>query len=110
MLDGDEEAREDAEHRGRLGKAPNRITIKPEIYIALESQKPKNETVGAELNALRVAILKKVLADTQLQILAGSNGDVFYAGCMTDLARGRTMDGEMGLMLHVTYVFKPSEL
>lgn len=61
-------------------------------------------------NALRVAILKAVLKDTTLQMLVGTNGEVFYSGCMTDLARGRTMDGEMGLMLHITCVFKPTEL
>jgi hypothetical protein len=29
---------------------------------------------------------------------------------MTDLARGRTMDGEIGLKLHITCVFKSTEL
>ena len=117
LLDGDEEARAETEHRGRLGKSPNRVTMKPEIYVVLEQQKPLNTTVGQELNAFRVAILGAVLNDTTLIGdqrasfgLIGSNGELFHAGCVTDLGKDRTMDGQMLIQLHITYTLNPAEL
>jgi hypothetical protein len=110
LLDGDEEARPDTEGRGRPLGAPQRIIIKPEIYIVLTIQKPQNLTVGADLNAMRMKILKAVFTDSTLPTLITANGQIYYAGCVTDLARDRKMEGEMGMMLAVTYPLILSEI
>jgi len=113
MLDSDEEARQETENRGRPMTTTNLVTIKPEIYITIPSQKPQNLTVHNILNDFRIKILKAIFNDNQgtdsLQSLIGANGEIFYAGCATDLARNRPMNGEMGLMLHIKYVFRPGE-
>ena len=110
MLDGDEHASETAFNRGRIGASPNMISLVPEVYISLEARKPDNVNTGEDLSAIRVAILKAVLTDSVLLSLVGGNGEIRYNGCVTDLARGRNIDGEMGLMFAFVYHFKPSEL
>jgi hypothetical protein len=107
LLDGDEEGGRSADHRNRIGASPNLVLMKPEIYFALDDRKPQNENVGQDANAMRVKILKAVLND---QGLTGLCTNVFYAGVITDLARGREMIGQMGLMFEFTYALKPSEL
>ena len=44
------------------------------------------------------------------QSLVGTNGDIRYEGCATALARGRMMEGEMGLSFTFTYVLRPDAL
>jgi hypothetical protein len=46
----------------------------------------------------------------QLAGLVGSSGEVRYEGCATALARGRSMEGEMGVSFSFTYVLRPEEL
>ncbi len=110
LLDADEEARPDADHRGRAAASPNRVELKPEIYIAMDSRKPQNESTGTDLNKFRAAVLKAVLTDVDLAGLAGGSDNLFYMGLVSDLARGRAMEGEMGLMIIITYPFRPKEL
>ena len=38
------------------------------------------------------------------------DGDIRYEGCATALARGRSMEGEMGVSFSFTYVLRPEEL
>jgi hypothetical protein len=104
LLDGDEESQERARDRGRIGRSPNLVTLRPEVYVALDPAKPHNLVTGQRLNEFRGMILAAVLTDATLQDLVGTNGEVFYAGCITDLARGRSMEGEMGLVFAFTYV------
>jgi hypothetical protein len=111
LLDGDEKADEKAREKGRITAYPNTVVMDPEVYVALESgRKPQNEGVGQDLNAFRVAIIKRVLTDTVLRDLVGSNGEIFYGGCMTDLARNREMNGEIGLIFMFRYVLNPNDL
>lgn len=107
LLDGDEEARRDSDQRQRIAAAPNLVTLKPEIYFALENRKPQNDQVGEDSNAIRAKILKAVLND---QSLTGLCQNVFYTGCISDLAKGREMQGQMGLAIEFTYYLKPAEL
>lgn len=107
LLDGDEESRRDADARGRLAASPNRVVLKPEIYIALDSRKPNNENIGQDLNAFRAKVLKAILQDVTV---TGLCENVFYAGLISDLAKDRTMDGQMGLAIEFTYFLKPAEL
>jgi hypothetical protein len=109
LLDGIEDARDDLRGRGRPSHTPNVIIMRPEIYIALRPQLD-NEGVGEELNALRGAILKLILTDATLAGLHTRNGEIFYNGCLTDLAQNEPMDGLMSLLLLIAYPFMPEEL
>lgn len=112
LLDADEVADTrpfDKAKRG-LAQAPNLMRLSPEIIITLRDSKPPNPNVGQELNQFRVSILAAVLFDDALNSLVGTNGEIQYRGCETDLGRGRTMQGEMAIALTFVYFFNPSDL
>jgi hypothetical protein len=108
ILDADEAA-DDGDPSGmtRRPNAPRRVAMTPELYVMLGA---KPEKIGTELNIFRAAILKALLTDAALASLVGTNGDIRYEGCATALARGRVMEGEMGLSFTFTYVLRPDEL
>ena len=108
ILDADEAA-DDGDPSGmtRRSNAPRRVGMTPELYVMLGA---KPEHIGTELNIFRAAIIKAVLTDTTLTVLVGTNGDVRYEGCATALARGRMMEGEMGLSFTFAYVLRPDAL
>jgi hypothetical protein len=110
MLDADEIADERPFAQGRITAFANRMIMTPEIYVALKDQKPDNLTAGQLLNGFRVAIIKAVMTDAELKDLVGSNGEIRYEGCVTDLARGRTMAGEILIRFAFVYVLNPSQL
>lgn len=107
MMDGDEEGKRDADGRGRSAVSPNRVILKPEIYVILQVSKPRNEGVGPSLNAFRALVLKALLTSTAITDLCES---VFYAGCITDLAQNRKMEGQFGLSIEFTYLLRPNDL
>lgn len=86
------------------------MRMTPEIYVVLDVRKPANANVGEDLNLARAAILAAVFTDGQLQGIVGSNGGISYDGCVTDLARNRTMQGQLGLSITFTYPLFPGEL
>lgn len=86
------------------------MRMTPEIYIVLDVRKPNNKMVGEDLNAVRAAVLNLVMHDQALQQLTGSNGAITYDGCVTDLARNRVMQGQMGLSITFIYPFIPDDL
>lgn len=106
ILDADENAA-DSDPNGRSSRSPRFVTMTPEVYIVLGA---KPENVGTEINVLRARWLKAVLSDTSLSAIVGSNGDVRYEGCATSLARGRNMEGELGVSISFTYVLRPDDL
>ena len=106
ILDADETA-DDADPSHRPARSPRRVAMTPEIYLLLGA---KPEHVGPEINALRAKFIKAVLTDSELLALVGSNGDIRYEGCATSLARGRNMEGEMGISFSFSYVLRPEEL
>lgn len=106
ILDADEAA-DDADPISRPPRSPRRVAMTPEIYILLGA---KPEDLGTAINALRVRLVKAVLTDEPLRTIIGSNGEVRYEGCATALARGRSMEGEMGVSFSFTYVLRPEEL
>jgi hypothetical protein len=106
ILDADETA-DDADPSSRPSRAPRRVAMTPEIYILLGA---KPEELGSVINALRARFVKSILGDSQLGSIVGTNGDIRYDGCATALARGRSMEGEMGVSFSFTYVLRPEEL
>lgn len=89
--------------------SPQIMRMTPEIYVVLDVRKPQNKNVGEDLDAVRAAIVNLVLADSQLPTLVGQMGQIIYDGCVTDLARNRTMRGQMGLSFTFVYPFIPGE-
>lgn len=86
------------------------MRMTPEIYIVLPVRKPRNVNVGTDLNTARAAILDLVLHDKALSTITGPNGGITYDGCVTDMARNRTMKGQMGLSFTFSYPLIPGEL
>ena len=106
ILDADEAA-DDTDPGSRPARSPRRVAMTSEIYILLGA---KPEELGSVINALRARFVKSVLGDSQLGSIVGTNGDIRYEGCATALARGRSMEGEMGVSFSFTYVLRPEEL
>lgn len=107
IFDADEAALEIDRGLNHNGRSPNLIRMQPEIYLLLGE---KSETVGTAINAFRRDFLARVLTDSALVNLCGTNGGVRYGGCATGLARGRNMEATMGIILQVTYPLIPAEL
>lgn len=111
LLDADEIAREaPPQQRGRLTMAPNLVDMSPEIYVVMDQREPQNASIGEDMNTLRIAIMKAIMSDDQLAAILGSNGDIQYNGCETDMASGRSLEGQMHIRMTFTYVLRPSEL
>ena len=111
ILDGDEikDPRVLEMPSGRnLPVSPSLVRMTPEIYIVLDVREPLNINVGEDLNTARAALLNLVLHDATLSQIVGANGQIVYGGCVTDLARNRTMKGQMGIMLTFVYPFIPN--
>ena len=106
ILDADDAA-DDADPSSRPSRAPRRVAMTPEIYILLGA---KSEDLGTAINTLRARLVKAILMDPSLLTILGSSGDARYEGCATALARGRSMEGEMGVSFSFTYVLRPEEL
>lgn len=113
LLDGDEVSdprfRQAAQGR-QAGIPPQIMRMTPEIYVVLDVRKPHNKNVGEDLSIARVAIMKAILGDKTLSTIVGANGSIYYDGCITDLARNRTMQGQMGLSFTYTYPWLPGEV
>lgn len=107
LLDADEirDSRQLQPNPGsQMTRMPAQIMkMTPETYIVLDTRPVGNENFGKDLNTTRLAILNLVMTDEQLWRIVGSNGNIVYDGCVTDLARNRTMKGQMGLSFTFTY-------
>ena len=86
------------------------MRMTPEIYVVLDVRKPNNKNVGEDLNKARLAILGTILTDKTLWTMVGDNGQISYDGSVTDLARNRTMKGELGVSITFVYPLIPGEL
>lgn len=114
LLDGDETA-DPRYQRPAVGRdlttvPPQMMKMTPEIYVVLDVRKPQNKNVGEDLSVARGAILKAIILDKTLYQICASNGQIIYDGCVTDLARNRTMQGQMGMSFTFSYPFVPGEL
>lgn len=107
LMDGDEVSRLDGDRRGRQRMSPELITLKPQIFIVLKNRKPKNVLTGEDLNAYRIAIIRAIAQDVELLELVGTNGNLAYNGCETDLKSGQLAEGQMKLDFLITYVLDP---
>lgn len=119
VLDGDEAPV--LTHGGRgnraqngiaMGMTPQIMLMKPELYLLLTEQRPTNEeeekNVGTQLNEKRRLFIKAIAADDELIMLLGSNGNMIYNGCVTDLKSGMALSGQMRIDMNLTYTFHPT--
>jgi hypothetical protein len=114
LLDGDEvpdpNIKQIPQGRETNVFSPQIMRMSPEIYVVLDVRKPANLNVGEDLSIARAAILKAIMLDGNLHKIVGSHGKIVYDGCVTDLARNRTMQGQMGLLVSFVYPFIPGEI
>jgi hypothetical protein len=108
MFDGAEGLNENAaspgEHRGGGGHV---LTMRPPIGIALSGTP---ETIGTELNKMRVKFIKAITTDAALLSICGRNGRIRYEGLTSEIAAGRAVEGESFLLFAISYPLIPSEL
>lgn len=107
ILDADE-VRDPTKLQPQRGNTEARMPVQvmkmtPEIYVVLDGRGVQNENVGKDLNTARLRILNAIFADQQLQEIVGANGGISYDGCVTDLARNRTMKGQLGISVTFSY-------
>jgi hypothetical protein len=112
LLDGDEvsDPRLPPAPGRMLPPGPKLMRMTPEVYVVLDVRKPHNLNVGEDLNTARAAILLLLLTDKTLMEICGSNGQIIYDGSVTDLARNRTMRGQLGISITFVYPFVTGEL
>lgn len=110
LLDGDEQERNPRVGRnvtGRQAMTPVMMTMRPQVFVVLKNKKPANDGQGTLLNTVRTAIIQAIANDATLQTLVGSNGDMVYNGCETDMKSGAGLDGQARMDFSLTYPFDP---
>lgn len=92
-------------------RGPQIMLLTPQIfYIPVPTENPKNDGVGSNLSAMRVAMIKKVMQDGTLQDLLGDNGYVEYRGMETDMQTGAEVKGQFRMDFAFAYVFNFNKL
>jgi hypothetical protein len=115
LLDGDEfpvlthGGRQNRARSGRMMMlTPSIMQLRPELYVLMPEDRPTNQDIGPALNQKRVDLCKAIAEDEQLIMLLGSNGNIIYNGCATDLKSGSALTGQMRLDFYYNYTFFPS--
>jgi hypothetical protein len=107
VLDGDEESNE---AQNRPSNSPTIVQMTPEIIIAQQA-----DEVGSDLTTLRRELIKRVLADNELNNLIAKssprgNGAIRYLGCQTDLGWMRSLHGALRAQFMFKYTLRPDDL
>lgn len=112
LLDGREQPRVRTEGHAYGTRIPGTIvTLMPEVWIVLmPKENVTNAGVGEELSAYRVKIVRDIVLDDTLIAIVGSNGEIEYRGCETDMQSGGLLEGQMRLDFGLTYALIPGEL
>jgi hypothetical protein len=110
LLDGDESERPPRVGRnvaGRQAMLPVMMAMKPQVFVLMDTRLPQNVDIGPDLNAFRTAIIDAIANDATLLTLVGTNGDIVYNGCETDLKSGSPLDGQARLDFTLAYFLDP---
>jgi hypothetical protein len=107
LLDGDESTTLAGDRRGRVKMSPVMVTMRPQVFVVLKLQSPKNETVGPLLNKYRGMFIHGFATDTALLSLIGDNGDISFDGMITDMKTGMPMEGEAQLNFAIRCFLNP---
>lgn len=111
LMDGDEQERTPRVGRnltGRGAMTPVMMTLRPQIFVVMDTRLPQNASIGTDLNAIRTALIEALAGDATLLSLVGSNGDIVYNGLETDLKSGSSLDGQARLDFSITYPLDPN--
>jgi hypothetical protein len=100
VLDGDEQIPDMGARLAGKIKAARLVTMSAEVHI-LQDGEPA--TLGSELNALRVAVIRAILDDATLASIVGANGAIDPVGCSVGFAQGTRLQGELALVVRFTY-------
>lgn len=112
LLDGREAPRVRTEGHAYGRRPPGTIvTLMPEVWVVLmPKENVTNEGIGEELSAFRVKVVGAIVNDDTLIAIVGSNGEIEYRGCETDMQSGGLLEGQMRMDFGLTYTLLPDEL
>lgn len=118
LLDGKEDLVTDVGGRSLNAMPAAVFSLQAQIFIVLKPRDDASNStlagvaapIGPELSSYRMAVLKAIIKDDTLVALCGSNGQVVYNGCVTDMQTGGEMTGQLQLNFSFSYALKPSEL
>lgn len=105
ILDSDEEVLQHS--ASPSARAITMVKMTPQIFVLDDG---RSTEIGTTMNAHRAAVIKAVATDTELRTLCGTNGSVQYESCITGLASGRSLEGEMGVYFSFVYHLDPTQL
>jgi hypothetical protein len=115
LLDGSEVVAQQVEPNKFVRMPPAIFTLMPQVFVVL---KPRDDLtnntldgiespIGPELSAYRIQVIDAVVNDPTLLTLVGSNGQILYRGCDTDMQSGSSMIGQLQMHFQFNYVFMP---
>lgn len=106
IMDGDETANRQSvsAREGTSRMRPAIVTMQPEIYILPKTKLPQNESIGNDVNSMRIAIVEALASDDELQVLCTS---ITYLGMTTDFKSGMSMQGQARLNIAFVYALDP---
>ena len=107
ILDGDEEGAAGAFALGRPSNTPSIMQVKPMVCLMAGDNA---ETIGSDVSALRLPLVKAVLLDDVLQEITTNIGGVQYQGCSLDLGQGQTTEGTLILVFELHYPLLTAEM
>jgi hypothetical protein len=107
LLDGTEE-------RGIVPtqrRGQQQMIVVPQVfYVPVPPENQMNEGIGEALSLHRSALLKAIMTDGPLAMLAGDNGYVEYRGMETDMQTGAEVQGQFRLSFAVAYMLNFTKL
>lgn len=115
VLDGVEKITQAIVPNKSVRMPPAIFTLSPQIFVVL---KPRDDMtnmtldgianpIGPELSSYRMKVIDAVVNDPTLLSLVGSNGQILYRGCDTDMQSGSTVVGQLQMHFEFNYVFIP---
>lgn len=115
LLDGSEVIAQQIVPNKSVRMPPAIFTLMPQIFVVLKPRDDlKNETldgvaapVGPELSMYRLQVIDAIVNDSTLLSLVGSNGQILYRGCDTDMQSGSSIVGQLQMHFQFNYYFNP---
>lgn len=99
LIDGSEDVEQGAVALQRPANSPSIVYMAPEVYIIA----PGTNDAGQRLNEIRMMVIRYITHNPILRDLLYYR-DLRYEGCQTAMALGRSITGEMGMVISVARV------
>ncbi len=104
LNDADEMKEEQSDGRNRPSTGPSIVSMSPQTLIMVQESSPD---IGSVLNSWRTRIIKAVMTDPTLILLAK---EIKYMGFTNGLALGRAAQGQAHLSFTFVYVLRIDQL